>query len=156
MVRLSTSRYAGRAYRLYRVYDKKRKFINDQHLRGGALFLRGTCTPRNRTSKGVSLWVSQSQKSLKQHHKHEITGYYPVWSYMVPYRTVWSPIGPYGPVWSHMVLLVPFGTAWSCIVPNGPVWSLLILYIPGIKISDLVNQNQIVQIFKFCLYLLNN
>ena len=49
------------------------------------LVFRGACPFRNRTCESVSQSVSESQKSLKQHHKLEITGYGPVWSHMVPY-----------------------------------------------------------------------
>ena len=46
-------------------------------------------------------------RSLKQHHKLEITGYGPVWSSMVPYGPIWSPMVPDGPLWSCMVTYGP-------------------------------------------------
>ena len=45
--------------------------------------------------ESVSQSVSQSQKSLKQHHKLEITRFGPVWSRMVQYGPLWSPMAPY-------------------------------------------------------------
>ena len=71
----------------------------------------------------VSLSVSQSQKSLKQ-HKLEITRYGPEWSCMVPYGTAWSLMVTYGPLLTCMVL---FGPLWSSKVPYGPIWYRMVL-----------------------------
>ena len=109
------------------------------------IFIRGACSSRNSTR--------ESQKSLKQHHKLEITSsnllftrgssmvpygslrshlvlmipYGYIWSRMVPYAPLWSCMLPYGPIWSRMV---PYGPLWSRMPPYGPVWSRMVLYGP--------------------------
>ena len=45
-------------------------------------------------------------RSMKQHHKLEITSYGPVWYHMVLYSPLWSLMELYGPIWS---LKVPYG-----------------------------------------------
>ena len=86
---------------------------------------RGACPSRNRTCESVSLSVCESQKSLEQHQKHEITRYGPVWYSMVLYGPVWSPMVLYGPSWS---LMVPYGPVWSHMVPYSPILYCMLLY----------------------------
>ena len=57
--------------------------------------------------ESVSQSVSQSQKSLKEHHKLEITGYGPVWSHMVLYGLIWSRMVLNGTVLARMVQYGP-------------------------------------------------